>query len=161
MEPEFIEGLPLEETMIFEEEHAIQLNTDQKQELKNAGAIFLYLRDKKTKELIGETYYIPVDNMKKLSKDLQAEGVEGFYGQNAVYCYSNTTLKLYQRKGYARELKKYFLEQAKGKGYGFVLGHALQNGSDALNFSFGAVEIRRFEKWAGTEETAVFYRQQL
>jgi hypothetical protein len=158
MEVEFIEGLPLEETMIFEGEHSIQLSKDQKQELKNAGAIFLYLRDAETKELVSETYYIKVDDMEKLSRDLQAEGSEEWKGKNAVYCYSNTTLTRYQRQGFGGMLKDYFLKQAKDKGYDFVIGHARRNGSIKLNLSSGAIIIREYPNWDGSETYDFYYR---
>jgi hypothetical protein len=157
MEVDFIEGLPLEETMIFEAEHSIQLTKDQKQELKNAGAVFLYLTGKESNELISETYYIRVDDMKKLSKELQAEGFQDYLGQNAVYCYSNTTLKPYRRKGYAGMLKEYFLKQVKCKGYDYVIGHARRNDSIKLNLSHGAIIIRGYPNWSGSETYDFYY----
>jgi hypothetical protein len=163
MEIEFIEGLPLEETTDFEKEHSsdIQLSVSDKQELKNAGAVFLYLRNKQTKELIAETYFIEVDNLGKLSEKLQVPGIEEKYiGKNGIYCYSNTTLSKYQRMGFGRKLKLHFLQLAKEMGYEFVIGHARRNGSIELNLSCGAEKLYECPDWSNGE-TYDFYYQKL
>jgi GNAT superfamily N-acetyltransferase len=163
MKVEFIEGLPFEKAKVFEDEHSsdIRLSILDKQELKNMGAVFFYLRDKNTKDLIAETYYIEVDNLEKLSKHLQVPGIEAkWIGKNGIYCYSNTTLSPFKKQGFGKQLKKYFLNQAKEKGYEFVIGHARRNGGIELNLSLGAEKLHECPNWSNGE-TYEFYYQKL
>jgi GNAT superfamily N-acetyltransferase len=159
----FIFNVPLDDTMQFEKIHPenVQLKLSEKQELRNAGAEFIYLRGDHTGSLIGETYYIEVDNMKNLSADLQVENISEWTGKKAIYCYSNTILPKYQRQGLGAHLKEFFLKHAEGKGFQFSIGHARSAGSIELNESFGAKRIHDCPNWQGTGETYFFYSQQL
>jgi GNAT superfamily N-acetyltransferase len=160
----FVFNVPLDGTMQFEGlyRESLRLDLSKKQEYREAGAAFIYLANDKTGELISETYCIDVDRMLDLfNEDEIPPGVREWYGKNAVYCYSNTTLQKYQSRGFGKTLKAYYLGYVRAKGFCFSIGHGRRNGSIQLNQSFGAEIIRAYANWAGTGEIYDFYFQEL
>lgn len=157
MKINFIHNIPLIETMCFEKVYPenLQLDLEEKKELLDSGAEFIYLVDKDTGNLIGETYFI---SLNKLEEEI--EGTTKFRGQNCAYVYSTTILPEYQGKRYGAILKGYFYGYIKNK-FDFVLGHARHNGSVQLNELFGAEIIDTFDNWYDTGERYYLYKRYL
>lgn len=165
MKIKFVQEVPLDQTLIFEEIYPenLKVDLDTKMELKKEGAEFIYMINAETNELIGETYFIPLDNMQNWEEDEHQtyDGLNPFYGKNAMYCYSNTILPEYQKQGLGRILKAYFLGCVKAKCFDMVVAHARNNGSIQLNQSFGAEIIESIENWYQTGEIVFLYKKTL
>jgi hypothetical protein len=161
---DFVFNVPLEETMEFELLHPrkLRMSISEKRELRAAGAEFIYLVNKATGDLIGETYYIDLDTLLNFEnrKDIP-KGAEEYKERNAVYCYSNTILEKYQDKRLGKVLKAYLLGYITAKGYDYSIGHARQPKSIQLNLSLGAEYIRSYDDWFESGETYDFYSQKL
>ena len=150
-------NVPLKDTMVFEPVYHrnLQLDLNEKQELRNTpGAVFVWMFV--GKEIVGESYGFPialfVDSIKGLS------GLTDIEKSTGIYCYSNTILPSFQRKGFGRVLKAHWLGVAAGKGFQIVYGHARQGGSQALNAEFGVSFVGSFPDWYGTGEEYKMYR---
>jgi len=118
------------------------------------GAIFVWMRVDDI--LVGESYGVPIS-----SYDESIEGLDDLTApekQNAVYCYSNTILPPFQRRGFGDILKAHWLGLVAGKGFTTVYGHARPGASQALNAKFGAVFLGDFPDWYGTAETYKMYQ---
>lgn len=146
--------------MAFESEYHKNLQYDLagKRELRNTpGALFVWMFV--DDDLVGESYGIPlahldepIEGLSKLSKKQKRVG---------IYCYSNTILTPFQKKGFGTVLKAHWLGLAVGKGFEVVFGHARLGGSQALNAKFGAVFLRNFPNWSQTGEAYRLYRMTL
>lgn len=165
MKLSFVHNLPLAETMQFEEIYPtnLQLDIEVKQWIKDNGGEFIYMKDEDTGIIIGETYFIPVDELEyEEPTELQLEdGLDGWYGKNALYVYSTSILPEYQKQGLGKVLKSYFYGFIKTSQYDYVIGHARRNGSIQLNEFFGAEVIDEFENWFQTGETVSMYKKAL
>ncbi len=161
MNIKFTKYVSLEDSLVFEKVYAENLQSDlqEKQELKDDGIEFVYLVDGETGALIGETYFIPLDKMKDWPADEAQpdEGLDEYYGTNAMYVYSTTILPKYQGKGYGKILKAYYLGLCASRGFDYSIGHARFNGSIQLNQSFGAKIVGEFSDWYKTGETYFLY----
>lgn len=165
MKLSFVHNLPLSETMQFEDVYPqnLKLDLEFKQWIKDNGGEFIYMKDEDMGNIIGETYFIPVDELEaEESSELQLEdGLDEWYGKNALYVYSTTILPEYQKQGLGRILKAYFYGFIKTSQYDYVIGHARRNGSIELNEFFGAEVIGEFENWFQTGETVTMYKKSL
>lgn len=150
-------NIPIEDTLVFEDQYTgeLKLSLRGKRNLKQQGAEFIYLVEKQTGELIGETYYIEVDKLKERIK-----GLSKWKNRNAIYVYSNTVLPKYQGNGLGTILKAFFLGQV-NRTFSYALGHAKDGASWNLNKRFGAILIKEEKDWAGTNETYNFYKIEL
>lgn len=149
-------NLPVSETMCFEDEYDLKLKLSprNKLSLKNQGAEFIYLLCAETGELIGETYFISVDQLKERIK-----GLSKWKNRNAVYVYGTTILSKFQGKGYGKEIKQYFLNEMKNNySYRYILGHAKQGSSWEINKKFGASEIKVETNWQKSGMSFYFYK---
>jgi GNAT superfamily N-acetyltransferase len=149
--------VPLDQTMAFEAVYheGLQLDLDEKTEiLEIPGSIFVWMFV--DGELAGEAYGSPL-----LACDKSIEGLVGLTDEEegaAIYCYSNTILPVFQKRGLGTILKSHWLGLAVGKGFEIVYGHARPHGSQALNARFGAVLLDGFPDWYGTGEEYRLYR---
>jgi GNAT superfamily N-acetyltransferase len=153
MNIEILHVYPMEETMIFEEMYPdnLRLDLQGKLDLKEDGAEFIYIRDSGSGQLMGETYFISVN-------DLREElGLDEWKNKNAVYVYSTTILTDYRSKGVGKYLKQYFMNYISGR-YSFVLGHARDNASIYINKGVGAEIIKDELNWQGIGETYYLYK---
>jgi GNAT superfamily N-acetyltransferase len=150
----FLHEWPIENTMAFEDIYPanLKLSLEEKLALKEQGAEFIYILDIKTGEVIGETYFIAVDDLKEV-----IPGLSDWKGKNAVYVYSTTILRSYQNKGIGKLLKSYFMKYIADK-YSLILGHARENASVVINKGIGAEIIKQEQNWQGTGETYFFYK---
>jgi len=149
--------VPLDQTMEFDAVYpeGLQFDLAEKQFLLGMpGAIFVWMRVDGA--LAGESYGVPV-----LDYDEPIEGLADLSAeekQNAIYCYSNTILPAYQRRGFGDILKAHWLGLVAARGFSTVYGHARPGASQALNSKFGAVFLADFPDWYGTAETYKMYR---
>jgi hypothetical protein len=161
----FVHNIPVEESMVFESIYPenLSMSLEDKKELAEEGAEFVYLKDGETGELIGETYFLPLDLMQDWDADEHQDydGLDPFYGKEAVYCYSNTILPKFQKQGFGGILKSYMLGYLRAEGWKIVVGHARHNGSLQLNKSFGAEAVEHIDDWYQTAEMVTLYKQEL
>jgi hypothetical protein len=135
---------PIERTMAFEREYHpnLRLKLPEKRELllgKSAISIWMLVDGK----LVGETYGVPWG---------AREEMPGFpRDPEAVYCYSNTILGRYQRKGYGAILKAAFIGRV-SRDFKRIYGHARPGASQALNKKFGARLGKTYKNWFDTGE---------
>lgn len=157
----FTQDVSLPDSMVFEEIYPeeLQVDVEYKQELKDKGCEFIYMIDEETGEMIGETYFIPLDNLKDEEPDeLQLEdGLDPYYGKNLIYCYSTTILPKFQNQGFGKILKSHLYGYISAKGYAGSIAHAKQGPSIQLNTFFGAKIIGSFENWFQTGITHLLY----
>ena len=157
------DGITLEESLIFETiyDEELRMSIDEKQELIDNGAEFIFLIDSKTKELIGETYFVPLDSFEGLEPDEEQgdEGLEPYFGKNLAYCYSNTILPKYQGKGYGLLIKMHLLHYLEINRYSGVMGHAKEGASVSLNThkNIKSKIVGEFNNWYGTGKTHYLY----
>ena len=147
----------LRQTMIFEEVYHenLRMDADEKADLlKQAEAVWLYERG--SRRLIGETYGIPIRDALDEDED-GFDDLVPFKHQKALYIFSTTILPAFQGRGLGTILKAFFLGVVSQAGFDIVLGHARNGASLHLNRTFGA-EIRAVhEDWYGTGEPYSFY----
>jgi len=150
-------NVSLEETMTFESVYHENLRyplAEKRALWETPGALFVWMFVGEV--LVGESYGIPLANL--------AEPIEGLTEltekerEVGIYCYSNTILPPFQKRGFGRILKAHWLGLAAGKGFEFVYGHARPGGSQALNVHFGATLLGTFPNWYETAEDYVMYR---
>jgi GNAT superfamily N-acetyltransferase len=152
--------VPLERTMEFDAIYpeGLQFTLEEKRSLwEMPGAIFVWMTVDGV--LAGEAYGVPV-----VDYDEPIEGLDELTDEEkagAIYCYSNTILPAFQRRGFGDILKAHWLGLVVSKGFKTVYGHARPGASQALNAKFGAVFLREFADWYGTGETYKMYRLKL
>jgi GNAT superfamily N-acetyltransferase len=165
MNIKFTNEVALEDSLVFEKVYPenLQWNLEDKTGLKDDGVEFLYMVDGDTGALIGEAYFIVMDDMEDWPPDEEQpeDGLGPYYGQNAMYAFSTTILPAYQGKGYGRLLKSYCLGLWKGRGFELAVGHARDGASLSLQEFFGAEVVSRFDNWYQTGETYNLYLQKL
>lgn len=150
-------NVPLEETMEFDAIYPerLQFSLSEKELIRSApGAIFAWMRVDGT--LAGEAYGVPVSTY-----DESIEGLDQLTGEEkegTIYCYSNTVLPPFQRRGLGSILKAHWLGLVAARGFNTVYGHARPGGSQSLNAKFGAVFLGDFPDWYGTGEAYKMYR---
>jgi GNAT superfamily N-acetyltransferase len=153
---------PLRDTMVFERRYHRELAmslTDKRDLLRERGAIAVWMyASGPLRRLIGESYGIPVRAL--LAEYDDGEGDEDllpFAKERALYVYSTTVLRRYEGRGLGTILKAYMLGRAFEAGYRWVVGHAREGASVALNVRFGAELGRRDPNWYGTGDAYRFY----
>jgi len=153
----FSYDVPLEQTMEFDAIYpeGLQFTLSEKQWFRSLpGGIFVWMHVDGA--LAGESYGIPVSDY-----DEPIEGLGDLSPrekQESIYCYSNTILPAFQRRGFGDILKSHWLGLVVGKGFKTVYGHARPGASQTLNAKFGAVFLGDFPDWYGTGETYKMYR---
>ena len=156
----FRHSMPIEETMAFDAVYpkGLQYDVDEKRsilETPGSVAAWMFVGE----ELVGESYGIPLSGDDDELPWIGALPPEE--RRTGIYCYSNTILPPYQRSGYGKILKAYWLGLVKGKGFAVVYGQARPGASQRLNADFGAVFLDAFPDYAGTGEEYRLYRLQL
>jgi GNAT superfamily N-acetyltransferase len=136
----------------------LKLDITEKTEIRDTrGSIFVWMIV--NGELVGESYGVPL-----AESDEEFEGLTNVPENEkkaSIYCYSNTILPAFQKKGLGTVLKAHWLGLTVGRGFKFVYGHARPGGSQALNVKFGAVFLETFCDWSGTGEDYRLYRLKL
>jgi GNAT superfamily N-acetyltransferase len=156
----FTDRWPLRETMVFERRYHPELAmpfADKRDLLQERDVIAVWMYVPGRRRLIGETYGVSVQ---KVLADEDPEGkadLRLFAKRRAFYVFSTTILPQYEGRGLGAILKAYLLGRAFGAGYRWVVGHAKEGASVALNQRFGAVFRRRHANWYGTGDPYRFY----
>jgi GNAT superfamily N-acetyltransferase len=149
----------LEQTMVFEAVYPrnLQMTLPAKRALlKTPGAVMVWMFV--DGELAGEAYGIPMAGYEEHMPG--AELVEDD-AATALYCFSNTVLPAFQRRGLGGTLKAHWLQMAREHGWNVIYGHARPGASQGLNARFGARFLGDFPDWYGTGETYRLYRLQM
>jgi len=160
----FTDRWPLQETMVFERRYHpnLAMSLDEKRDvLRERGALTVWMYEPGRRQLIGESYGVPVQTVLAEEVDEGKADLRPFAKSRALYLYSTTILRQYEGKGLGRVLKAYVLGRAFEAGYRWVVGHAREGASVALNRSFGAELRRCHTNWYGTDERYWFYVQRL
>lgn len=150
-------NVPLEKTMDFDAVYpeGLQFELPEKQMIRDMpGAIFVWMFVDGV--LAGESYGVPISDY-----DEAIEGLDTLTEaekQDAIYCYSNTILPQFQRRGFGDILKAHWLGLVVSRGFKTVYGHARPGASQALNAKFGAAFLGEFPDWYGTGEAYKMYR---
>jgi hypothetical protein len=153
----FSYDVSLEQTMAFEGVYheALQLDLSEKKEMWDVpGSLFVWMHV--DGELAGKSYGTPLASL-----DEPIEGLSDLTDSErkaAIYCYSNTILPSFQKRGLGTILKAHWLGLVVGNGFDVVYGHARPGGSQALNARFGALFLGGFFDWYGTGEEYRLYR---
>ena len=109
------------------------------------------------KEIIGYIIGVPIEIFKDES---WAQYDYNMGKHNTLYTYSFVIKKQYQsRGGYAKTLKRIYLNWAKKKHYKYITGHVRQG--IAKKFSKDTQIIKIFPKWYGQETPFEYYRRLL
>jgi GNAT superfamily N-acetyltransferase len=161
----FTDRWPLRETMVFERRYHSELamSLADKRDLlqeRNVLAVWMYVPGRR-RRLIGETYGVPVQ---VVLADEDPEGkadLQPFAKRRAFYVFSTTILRRYEGKGLGAILKAYLLGRAFEGGHRWVVGHAKEGASVALNLRFGAKLGRRHANWYGSGQPFRFYALKL
>jgi hypothetical protein len=122
-------GVPIANTMIFENEYPPELRLSLHEKIKllnrNDYSIYMLLNN----QLVGEIYGFPWHTIMEHIPNVT----------DGIYCYSNTILSSYQGKGYGKLLKSYWMGWVLSSEYDKICGHCnMMNGSKNLNAFFGA-----------------------
>lgn len=159
----FLDDLPLEPTMEFEEayEESLRISLEDKAELfsPHYGPVVDYLLV--DGELAGETYGVQVAALAEDEEDPlpDLDIVPPDKQALTCYCYSTTILPAFQGRGLGHILKAHWLGKVFNGGYDLVIGHSTSPDMAYINETFGAhhVEGREHTSWYGTPRTARFY----
>lgn len=107
-------------------------------------------------ELIGYIIGVPLENF---SRDPWAQFDRNLGLDNSIYTYAYVILGRFRGNGFARTLKRVYLNWSKKKGYKYVTGHVVEG--IARNFSPATTIVKRFTNWHGSGKTFEYYRRPL
>jgi len=161
----FTDRWPLRETLVFEDRYHPNLAMDlrdKRELLGEPGAVPVWMYEPgPPRRPIGETYGVPVPVVLAEEDDEVKEDLRPFAKARALYVYSTTVLPEYEGRGFGQIIKAYLRGRARGAGYRWVVGHAKEGASVALNLRFGAKLGRRHPNWSDTGEPYRFYSLKL
>ena len=107
--------------------------------------------------IIGYIIGVPIENFKAES---WAQYDYNLGKNNTLYTYSFVIKEQYQsRGGYAKTLKKIYLNWAKKKNYKYITGHVKQG--IAKNFSKNTQIVKIFSQWYSQKTPFEYYRRPL
>ena len=108
-------------------------------------------------DIIGYIIGVPIENFKEES---WAQYDYNMGKNNTLYTYSFVIKEQYQsRGGYAKTLKKIYLNWAKKKNYKYITGHVKQG--VAKKFSTDTQIVKIFPQWYGQKTPFEYYRRPL
>ncbi len=76
---------------------------------------------------------------------------------NTLYTYAFVIKERYRGNGFAKTLKRVYMNWAKKHNYRYVTGHVVEG--IARNFSLVTVIVKRFNNWHGSGKTFEYYRR--
>jgi GNAT superfamily N-acetyltransferase len=107
-------------------------------------------------EIVGYIIGVPLEYF---ARDPWAKFDQNLGTGNTIYTYAYVILARYRGNGFARTLKRVYLNWAKKQHYRYVTGH-VQEGI-ARNFSASTTVVKRFNNWHGSGRTFEYYRRPL
>lgn len=146
--------------MVFERRYHPELAmslAEKRDLLHERDALTVSMYEPGRRRLIGESYGVPVQAVLAEEDNEGKADLRPFAKRRALDVYSTTILKRYEDEGFGKILKAYVLGRAFEAGYRWVVGHAKEGGSVALNRRFGAEIRRRHANWFGTGDPYRFY----
>lgn len=146
--------------MVFEHRYHANLAmclSDKRDVLRERGALVVWMYEPGRWRLIGESYGVPVQAVLTEEDNEGKADLRPFAKRRALYVYSTTILRQCEGRGLGAILKAYTLGRAFEAGYQWVVGHAKEGASVALNRRFGAELRHRHANWYGTGEPFRFY----
>ena len=105
-------------------------------------------------ELVGYIIGVPLEYF---SHDPWAQFDQNLGHGNTIYTYAYVILDRYRGNGFAKTLKRVYINWSKKKGYKFVTGHVVEG--IARNFSTETIIVKRFKNWHGSGKTFEYYRR--
>jgi len=108
-------------------------------------------------KIVGYIIGVPLES---LSMEPWARLDSNFGKKNTIYTYAFVILREYKRNGYAKMLKKVFLNWARKKDHiDYVTGHVREGISN--HFKGNIKTIDQIENWQGTGKIFEYYRREL
>ncbi|MEE9464517.1 MAG: GNAT family N-acetyltransferase [Candidatus Neomarinimicrobiota bacterium] len=105
-------------------------------------------------EIVGYIIGVPLEYF---AQDSWAKYDQNLGRGNTLYTYAFVILAKYRKNGFARTLKRVYLNWTKKHGYRYVTGHVLEG--IARTFSPVTVVVKRFSNWHGSGKTFEYYRR--
>ena len=111
---------------------------------------------RKSGEIIGYIIGVPLEFF---SNDPSFQCDSNLGEKNTLYTYAFVVLQKYKGSGYAKTLKRVYLNWAKKKGFIYVSGHVREGVSQRFS---GSVQIlKRFDNWHGSNRRFEYYQRPL
>ena len=107
-------------------------------------------------EIVGYIIGVPLEYF---SRDPWAKFDQNLGYDNTLYTYAFVVLSKFRGNGFARTLKRVYLNWAKKQGYRFITGHVVEGIAKA--FSSETIIVKRFPKWHGSGKTFEYYRRSI
>lgn len=105
-------------------------------------------------EIVGYIIGVPLEYF---AHDAWARFDQNLGQGNTLYTYAFIMLARYRGNGFAKTLKRVYLNWTKKHGYRYVTGHVIEG--IAKNFSPATVIVKRFTNWHGSGKTFEYYRR--
>lgn len=105
-------------------------------------------------EIVGYIIGVPLEYF---AHDAWARFDQNLGQGNTLYTYAFVMLARYRGNGFAKTLKRVYLNWTKKHGYRYVTGHVKEG--IAKNFSPVTVIVKRFTNWHGSGKTFEYYRR--
>ncbi|MBA7597778.1 MAG: GNAT family N-acetyltransferase [Calditrichaeota bacterium] len=105
-------------------------------------------------EIVGYIIGIPLEYF---ARDPWAKFDQNLGQNNTLYTYAYVILARYRGNGFARTLKRVYLNWARKHNYRYITGHVLEG--IARNFSPDTAIVKRFPNWHGSGRTFEYYRR--
>jgi len=107
-------------------------------------------------EIVGYIIGVPLEYF---ANDPWAKYDQNLGEGNTIYTYAFVIQERYRGNGFAKTLKRIYLNWSKKQGYRFVTGHVVEG--TAKIFSAATVIVKRFSNWHGSGKTFEYYRRPL
>ena len=105
-------------------------------------------------DLVGYIIGVPLEYF---SRDPWAQFDQNLGRGDTIYTYAYVILDRFRGNGFAKTLKRVYINWSRKKGYRFVTGHVVEG--IARNFSPETVIVKRFTNWHGSGKTFEYYRR--
>lgn len=105
-------------------------------------------------QLVGYIIGVPLEYF---AKDAWARFDQNLGEGNTIYTYAFVIRNRFRGNGFARTLKRVYINWSKKKGYRFVTGHVVEG--IARKFSAETTIVKRFTNWHGSGKTFEYYRR--
>lgn len=105
-------------------------------------------------ELVGYIIGVPLEYF---SRDPWAQFDRNLGSANTIYTYAYVILRRFRGNGFARTLKRVYINWSKKQGYRYVTGHVVEG--IARTFSPETSIVKRFTNWHGSGRTFEYYRR--
>ncbi len=105
-------------------------------------------------EIVGYIIGVPLEHF---ARDAWAKYDQNLGQENTLYTYAFVIRSKYRKNGYAKTLKRVYLNWSKKHGFKYITGHVVEG--IAKKFSRATVVVKRFRNWHGSGKTFEYYRR--